>query len=105
MVLVGAAIGSEDFAKKFFAAVVAGDAVAQEGALVDQCLDEARDPVLDPFLAALTAKDVKPERQLDLLRRLKPFARPDATELIAACGRKPAGWPNPSSLPSRAPSP
>jgi formylglycine-generating enzyme required for sulfatase activity/predicted phosphodiesterase len=82
VILVAAAIGSREFALKFFAALVQGDAVAKEGAFVDQCLDEARYPVLEPFLAALTAKGAKPERQLDLLRRLKAFDRP---ELLAAC--------------------
>lgn len=82
VILVGAAIGSKDFATKFFTALVAGDMVAKEGALVDQCLEEARYAVLEPFLAALTAKGVKAERQLDLLRRLKPFDHPD---LLANC--------------------
>jgi formylglycine-generating enzyme required for sulfatase activity len=82
VILVATAIGSQKFALKFFTALVAGDAVAKEGVFVDQCLDEARYAVLEPFLAALTAKGVKPERQLDLLRRLKTFDHP---ELLAAC--------------------
>ncbi|MCP5517114.1 MAG: SUMF1/EgtB/PvdO family nonheme iron enzyme [Verrucomicrobiales bacterium] len=85
VILVAAAIGSKDFATKFFAALAAGDAVAREGALVDQCLDEARYAVIEPFVTGLTQKGVKPERQLDLLRRLKPFARPEEATLIAAC--------------------
>ncbi|MCX6916321.1 MAG: SUMF1/EgtB/PvdO family nonheme iron enzyme [Verrucomicrobia bacterium] len=82
VILVAVAVGSRDFAQKFFAALLQTDAVAREGALVDQCLDEARYPVLEPFIAALWEQDVKPERQLDILRRLRQFDHPD---LLAVC--------------------
>ena len=82
VILVAVAVGSRDFAQKFFAALLQTDAVAREGALVDQCLDEARYPVLEPFIAALREQDVKPERQLDILRRLRQFDHPD---LLAVC--------------------
>ena len=82
VILVAAAIGSKDFATKFFTALVAGDAVAKEGRFVDQCLDEARYAVLEPFVAALTAPDVKRTRQVDLLRRLRQASHPN---LLVAC--------------------
>ena len=82
VILVAVAVGSRDFAQKFFTALLQTDAVAREGALVDQCLDEARYPVLEPFIAALREQDVKPERQLDILRRLRQFDHPD---LLAVC--------------------
>jgi formylglycine-generating enzyme required for sulfatase activity len=56
--------------------------VTREGAFVDQCLDEARYPVLEPFIAALREKGAQPERQLDILRRLRQFDHP---ELLAVC--------------------
>src|ERR1019366_2698381 len=55
---------------------------AREGAFVDQCLDEARYPMLEPFIAALREQGAKPERQLDILRRLRQFDHPD---LLAVC--------------------
>jgi formylglycine-generating enzyme required for sulfatase activity/predicted phosphodiesterase len=82
VILVAVAIGSRDFAQKFFTALLRTDALTREGAFVDQCLDEARYPVLEPFIAALREKDVKPERQLDILRRLRQFDHPD---LLAVC--------------------
>jgi len=81
-ILVAVAVGSRDFSQKFFAALLGTDALAREGAFVDQCLEEARYPVLEPFLAALREPGATPERQLDLLRRMKPFTHPD---LLAAC--------------------
>jgi formylglycine-generating enzyme required for sulfatase activity len=76
------AIGSRDFAQKFFTALLQTDAVTREGAFVDQCLDEARYPLLEPFIAALREKGARPERQLDILRRLRQFDQPD---LLAVC--------------------
>jgi formylglycine-generating enzyme required for sulfatase activity len=82
VILVAAAIGSREFALKFFTALVGGDAVIREGEFVDQCLDEARYAVLDPFLDALRERDATPERQFAILRRLKAFEHP---ELLAIC--------------------
>ncbi len=83
VILVAVAVGSRDFAQKFFTALLQTEAVAQESAFVDQCLDEACYAVLEPFIAALRAKHVKPERQLDILRRLRQFEHDDLT---AVCG-------------------
>jgi hypothetical protein len=82
VILVAVAIGSRDFAQKFFTALLQTDAVTREGVFVDQCLDEARYTVLEPFIATLREKHVKPERQLDILRRLRQFDHPD---LLAVC--------------------
>jgi formylglycine-generating enzyme required for sulfatase activity/predicted phosphodiesterase len=79
VILVAVAIGSRDFAQKFFTALLQTDAVAREGVFVDQCLDEACYAVLEPFIAALRAKGVKPERQVDILRRLRQFTHDDLT--------------------------
>ena len=49
---------------------------------MDQCLDEARYTVLEPFIEALREKGVKPERQVDILRRLRQFDHPD---LVVVC--------------------
>jgi formylglycine-generating enzyme required for sulfatase activity len=77
--LVAVAIGSRDFAQKFFTALLQTDAVAREGAFVDQCLDEALYPVLEPFVAALRQPSVTPALQLDILRRLRQASHPDLT--------------------------
>ena len=82
VILVAAALGSREFALQFFTALVHGDAVTNEGAFVDQCLDEARYAVLEPFIAALREPGVKPERQVDILRRLRQSKHDD---LPAAC--------------------
>ena len=82
VILVAVAIGSRDFARKFFTALLQTDAVTREGAFVDQCLDEARYAVLEPFIAALREKDAKPQRLLDILRRLRQFDHPD---LLTVC--------------------
>ncbi len=84
-ILVAVAIGSKDFAQKFFTALLQADAVAREGAFVDQCLDEALYPVLEPFIAAL--RDATPQRQLDILRRLAPFKRDDLTAVCRKLAR------------------
>jgi formylglycine-generating enzyme required for sulfatase activity len=82
VILVALAIGSRDFAQKFFTALVRTDGVTREGTFVDQCLDEARYAVLEPFIAALREKGAKPKRQLDILRRLRQSDHPD---LLAVC--------------------
>jgi formylglycine-generating enzyme required for sulfatase activity len=82
VILVAVAVGSRDFAQKFFTALLQTDAVTREGAFVDQCLDEARYAVLEVFIAALREQGAKPERQLDILRRLRLFDHPD---LFAVC--------------------
>jgi hypothetical protein len=82
VILVAVAVGSKDFSQKFFAALLQTDAVTREGALVDQCLEEARYAVVEPFLTALREPEVKPERQLDILRRLRQCDHPD---LVAVC--------------------
>lgn len=82
VILVAVAVGAREFSKKFFTELLKTDAVTREGAFVDQCLDEARYAVLEPFIAALEEKGTKPERQLDLLRRLRQFDHPD---LLAVC--------------------
>ena len=56
---------------KFFAAVVEGDAILQHEEFIDQCLEEARHPVVEPLINALQTLGVKRERQLAILRRLR----------------------------------
>ena len=85
--LVAVAVGSRDFAVKFFTALLQTEAVTKEGALVDQCLDEARYAVLEPFLAALRQKGVQPERQVDILRRLRQFTHDDLTAVCRELAR------------------
>ena len=80
--LVAVALGSRDFSRKFFTALVKTDAVTREGAFVDQCLDEARFAVLEPFLEALRDADAPAHRQLDLLRPLRQLDHP---ELAGVC--------------------
>jgi formylglycine-generating enzyme required for sulfatase activity len=87
VILVAVAVGSRDFALKFFAALIQTDAVTREGAFVDQCLDEARYAVLEPFIVALREKGVKPERQVDILRRLRQFKHDDLTEVCRELAR------------------
>jgi formylglycine-generating enzyme required for sulfatase activity/predicted phosphodiesterase len=82
VILVAVAIGSRDFAEKFFNALLKTDAVAKEGAFVDQCLDEACYALLEPFIEALRKKGVKLERQVDILRRLRHFKH---DKLTAVC--------------------
>ncbi len=82
VILVAVAVGSRDFVKQFFGAMLQTDAVARESALVDQCLDEARYAVLEPFIEALRDPAATVPRRLDILRRLRPFNHPD---LVAAC--------------------
>jgi formylglycine-generating enzyme required for sulfatase activity len=84
VILVAIAIGSRDFAQKFFAALLETDAVAKQSALVDQCLDEARYAVLEPFLTVLKKPEMAPDRQLAILRPLRPFKH---AELTAVCRR------------------
>jgi len=91
-ILIAAAIGSKDFATRFFTALVNSDAITKEGAFLDQCLDEARYAVLDPFLAALTKEGATLQRQLDLLRRMRTFF--EHPDVQTAC-RKLAGSPQP----------
>jgi len=82
VILVAVAVGSKDFSQKFFTALLQTDALAKEGAFVDQCLDEARYAVLEPFVEALKDKAATVPRQLDILRRLRQFDHPD---LVAVC--------------------
>ena len=82
VILVAVAVGSRDFTQKLFAAMLRGDAVTREGAFVDQCLEEARYAALEPFIEALRADGAEPERQVDILRRLRQFTHPD---FVAAC--------------------
>jgi hypothetical protein len=59
---VALAVGSKDFSQKFFTALLETDAVPLECALIDQCLEEARYAVIEPFIAALRAPNARPER-------------------------------------------
>ena len=82
VILVAVAIGSRDFSQKFFTALVQSEAVTREAALVDQCLNEARYAVLEPFLEVLGDPQAPASRQLDLLRPLRQFDHP---ELVKVC--------------------
>jgi formylglycine-generating enzyme required for sulfatase activity len=82
VILVAVAVGAREFALKFFTELLQTDALAKEGAFVDQCLDEARYAVLEPFIAALREPGVKPERQVEILRRLRQAQH---EELTAVC--------------------
>lgn len=82
VILIAVAIGSKDFAQKFFAALVQTDAVVAQAAIVDQCLEEARYLVIEPFLAALRDPEAGPARQLAVLHRLRPVEHPD---LVVVC--------------------
>jgi formylglycine-generating enzyme required for sulfatase activity len=59
----------------------------REGAFVDQCLDEARYAVLEPFIKALREEGVKPEQQLDILRRVRQFDHPGLIEVCRKLAR------------------
>ena len=76
VILVAVAIGSKDFSMKFFAAVVEGDAILQHEEFIDQCLEEARHPVVEPLIDALQTLGVKRERHLAILRRLRQMVAP-----------------------------
>lgn len=82
--LLALAVGSQDYAQKFFTAVLKTDAVMNEGGLIDQCLEEALYPAPEPFLAALKQEGQTPQRQLEILRRLRQVNHP---ELVEVCRR------------------
>ena len=54
---------------------------------MDQCLDEARYAVIEPFIDALREKGVKPERQVDILRRLRQSRHDDLTAVCRELAR------------------
>ena len=87
VILVAVAVGWPDFALKFFTALVQSEVVAREGAFVDQCLDEARHPVLEPFLEALRDQRAPAPRQLHLLRRLRQREHPDLVKVCRELAR------------------
>jgi formylglycine-generating enzyme required for sulfatase activity/predicted phosphodiesterase len=87
VILVAVAVGSRDFSLKFFTALLQTDALAKEGAFVDQCLDEARYAVLEPFIEALRDKAATVPRQLDILRRLRQFDHPRLIEVCRELAR------------------
>ena len=74
VILVAAAIGSREFSHRLSAEFIRTGAVLREGALVDQCLEEARYAVLEPLIEALRAGNPSAELELGLLLRLKPFS-------------------------------
>ncbi len=82
--LLALAVGSQDYAQKFFTAVLKTDAVMNEGGLIDQCLEEALYPAPEPFLAALKQEGQTPQRQLEILRRQRQVNHP---ELVEVCRR------------------
>ena len=82
VILIALALGSKSFSHDFFAALLKTDAMANQGAFVDQCLDEVRYVAFEPFIEALRERDAVPERQVDILRRLRQFDHP---ELVAVC--------------------
>jgi formylglycine-generating enzyme required for sulfatase activity len=82
VILVAVAIGSRDFAQKFFTELLRTEVLVTEGAFVDQCLDEARYAVLEPFLVALRENGAQPERQVSILRPWRQSTHPD---LVAVC--------------------
>ncbi len=81
--LLALAVGSQDYSQKFFAAVLKTDAVLNEGGLglIDQCLEEALYPAPEPFLAALQQEGQTPQRQLEILRRLRQMNHPALVEV------------------------
>ncbi len=85
VILVAVALGSRDFALKFFAALLKTDAVDKEASFVDQCLDESRFAVVEPFIEAL--RTAAPQRQLDILRRLRQTQHEDLTALCRELAR------------------
>jgi len=85
VILVAAALGSREFAQRFFSGLVGSGAVDRDPALVDQCLEETRYAVLEPFVAGIRQCDGDEVRQLGLLQRLVPFARRGADELVQLC--------------------
>jgi formylglycine-generating enzyme required for sulfatase activity/predicted phosphodiesterase len=82
--LLALAIGSKDYAQTFFTAVLKTDAVMTEGGLIDQCLEEALYPALEPFLAAMQEERQTTQRQLEILRRLRQASHP---QLLEVCRR------------------
>ena len=82
VILIALALGSKSFSHDFFAAFLKTEALAKQGAFVDQCLNDVRYVVIEPFIEALREKDATPERQVDILRRLRQF---DYPELVAVC--------------------
>lgn len=80
--LIAVALGSKAFAQAFFTALLARPAFGAHPALVEQCLEESRHLVFEPFLEALRAPAVKPARQLEILRL---FARREHPDLSGVC--------------------
>lgn len=69
--LLALAIGSKDYAQKFFTAVLKTEAVMNDGGLIDQCLEEALYPAPEPFVAALKQEGQTEQRQLEILSRAR----------------------------------
>ena len=80
--LIAVALGSKAFAQAFFAALLARPAWGGHAALVEQCLEEARHVVFEPFLEALRAPKVTAARQVEILRL---FTRREHPDLLGVC--------------------
>lgn len=87
VILVAVALGSRDFALKFFSALLQTDAVEKEASFVDQCLDESRFAVVEPFIDVLKRAAQNPQRQFDILRRLRHSQHEDLTEICRDLAR------------------
>ena len=87
VILMAVATGSREFARKFFTGLLQSDALAREGPLVDQCLEQTGHTVLEPFLTALREPGADPARLGDILRRLRPFINDELTALCREFAR------------------
>ena len=84
VILIALAVGSRTFAEEFFAGLLKTGALASQGPFVDQCLEEARYAVLEPFIEASRAESATAPRRVEILQRAGVEVERAAVEVAGA---------------------